>query len=307
MECEAEKNNIRFLYKSKRDRIIEISRVLTSKPLSPIEKKNSHSVKRSKCKKMNFDGKVVLITGASSGIGADAARYLAKYGAKVAIVGRNTSRLTEVVEQIKSSGSSAPLAIVADVTKDAERIVNETINHFGKLDVLVNNVGIWMEDNIAELQMSDFDRVFDINTRSVIYLTKLCVPHLEKTRGNIVTVSSVSALKPVPNWLSYGMSKAALDQFTKISALDLAPRGIRVNSVNPAAIRTPIIQTAGYTAEQSDKLFDGVSTKYPLGRAGDVFDTSAAIAFLADNKLASFLTGVRLPVDGGASIAEKIL
>lgn len=256
---------------------------------------------------MNFDGKVVLISGASSGIGADAARYLAKLGAKVSIIGRDTKRLNEVADQIKESGSPAPLAIVADVTKDGERIVKETIDFFGKLDVLVNNVGIWMEDNIAELKMSDFDRVFDTNTRSVIYLTKLCVPHLAKTKGNIVTVSSVSTLKPVPNWLSYGMSKAALDQFTKISALDLAPKGIRVNSVNPAAIRTPIIQTAGYTLEESDKLFDGVITKYPMGRAGEVSDTSAAIAYLADSKLASFLTGVILPVDGGASIAEKIL
>lgn len=256
---------------------------------------------------MNFIEKVILITGGSSGIGADAARYLAKMGANVSIVGRNTARLNEVVEQINKSGSPAPLAIVADVTTDAEQIVDETIGHFGKLDVLVNNVGVWTEDNVAELEMSNFDRVFEINTRSVIYLTKLCVPHLTKTKGNIVNVSSVSTLRPVSNWLSYGMSKAALDQFTKISALDLAPRGIRVNSVNPAAIRTMILQNAGYTREQSDKLFGRVKDIYPMGRVGDVTDTSGAIAFLADNKSASFLTGVVLPVDGGASIAEKVV
>lgn len=174
---------------------------------------------------MSFDGKVVLVTGASSGIGADAARHLTSLGAKVSIVGRNEKRLNEVADEIKSSGSIAPLKIVADVTKDAERIVAETINHFGQLDILVNNAGIVTQDNVDNIKMSEFDRIFDTNVRSVITLTKLCVPHLEKTKGNIVNVSSVAGLKPVQNVLTYCMSKAALDQFTKCSALDLAMKG----------------------------------------------------------------------------------
>lgn len=132
---------------------------------------------------MNFNGKVVLITGASSGIGAGAACHLAKLGAKVSIVARNEKRLREVASEIEQTTTSVPLVIVADVTKDAERIVNETIKHFERLDVLVNNAGFSIRDSVAEADLSEFDRVFDTNVRAVINLTKLCVPHLEKTKG----------------------------------------------------------------------------------------------------------------------------
>lgn len=255
---------------------------------------------------MNFDGKVVLVTGASSGIGADAARQFAKLGANVAIVGRNEERLNEVAEQIKQSGAAASLSIVADVTKDSERIVNETIKHFGKLNVLVNNAGIAGQDSVDVANLSEFDRILDTNVRSVITLTKLCVPHLEKTKGNVVNVSSVAGLKPIPSVMSYCMSKAALDQFTKCSALDLAPKGIRVNSVNPAMIRTPIFEKFGATSEQIQQALDGAKSRYPLGRVGEVSDTSASIAFLADEKSASFLTGILLPVDGGAMVGGTV-
>ncbi|XP_031638274.1 uncharacterized protein LOC116350578 [Contarinia nasturtii] len=252
---------------------------------------------------MSFEGKVALITGASSGIGADAAIHLAKLGASVSIVGRNEIRLNAVAEKIKNSGSPVPLTIVADVTKDAERIVDETIKHFGKLDVLVNNAGIVGQDNVTTFDMPEFDRIFNTNVRSVITLSKLCVPHLEKTRGNIVNVSSIAGLKAVPNVLSYCMSKAALDQFTKCSALDLAPKHIRVNSINPGIIKTPIFKTVGLTEEVAEKMFDEYKSKYPLGRVGEVSDTSSAIAYFADEKSASFLTGILLTVDGGFMLA----
>lgn len=253
---------------------------------------------------MSFEDKVVLITGASSGIGAHAAQHLAKLGAKMSIVGRNEKRLNDVAEQIKNAGLSAPLVIVADVTKDAERIVTNTIKHHGKLDILVNNAGIVTQDNISNHKMSEFDGIFDTNVRSIITLTKLCVPHLEKTKGNVVNVSSVAGLKAIPNVLSYCMSKAALDQFTKCAALELAAKGIRVNSINPAAIRTPIFQTIGLTTDTAEKMFEEYRKKFPVGRVGEVSDTSAAIAYLADENIASFLTGILLPVDGGMLICN---
>lgn len=182
---------------------------------------------------MSFNGKVILITGAGSGIGADAARYLAKSGAKVAIIDRNAKRLHEVAEEIKKSGLSAPLPIVADVTTDTKRIVNKTITHFGQLDVLINNAGIPISDTVVGVNLSEFDRVFDVNVRAAINLTKLCVPHLEKTGGNIVNVASICSLRPVPALMTYCMSKAALIQFTKCSALDLAAKKICVNGINP--------------------------------------------------------------------------
>lgn len=219
---------------------------------------------------MNFDGKVVLITGGSSGIGADAARHLSKLGAKVAIVGRNENRLNEVADQIKNAGSPTPLAIVADVTKDAERIVDTTINHFGKLDVLLNNAGIMMLDKVAEFNISNYDRMFDVNVRSAFILTNLCVPYLEKTRGNIINMSSTASLTPIHNAPTFCMTKAALDQLTKCSALELGPRGIRVNSLNPALVRTPSLYTFGIPEDEMEKMIEKTSLKHPVGRVGEV-------------------------------------
>lgn len=251
---------------------------------------------------MDFNGKVILITGGSSGIGADAARYLSKLGAKVSIVGRSEKRLNEVAQQIRKSNSPSPLTIVADITQEAERIVNETVKHFGQLDVLVNNAGLVHFDDTLSLEMSEFDRVLETNVRAAIALTKLCVPHLEKTKGNVVNVSSVAGLVPVRTITSYCISKAALDQFTKCSALDLASKGIRVNSINPSAIRSMQL-----TPEQNEQLLESFRNKYPVGRIGEMADTSAAIAFLADEKTASFLTGILLPVDGGALIGGVVM
>lgn len=163
--------------------------------------------------------------GGSSGIGADVARHLAQLGAEVAIVGRNEQNLNKVAEDINNSDSPTPLTIVADVTTDAERIVNETIEHFDQLDVLINSAGIAVQDNTNTLSITQFDRVFDVNVRSVITLTKLCIPYLEKTKGCIVNVSSISGLKAVPNLTSFGISKAALDAFTKSASMDLASKG----------------------------------------------------------------------------------
>lgn len=141
--------------------------------------------------KMSFTNKVILITGASSGIGADAAIHLAKKGASIALVGRNEQRANEVSEKIKNSGAPTPLVIVADVTKDASRIIADTIAHFGKLDVLINNAGIVKRNTIENVDLADFDRVMNTNVRSVIELTKFAVPHLEKTKGNVLNVSSI--------------------------------------------------------------------------------------------------------------------
>lgn len=144
---------------------------------------------------MSFEDKVILITGAGSGIGADASRHLAKLGGKIALVDRNEKNVLDVAEQIKEAGYQTPLAIVADVTVDAERIISDTIKHFGKLNVLVNNAGIVQYDNVTTVQFADFDRLFDINVRSVVKLTQLAVPYLEKTKGNIVNTASIAALQ----------------------------------------------------------------------------------------------------------------
>jgi len=248
---------------------------------------------------MSFTGKVIIVTGASSGIGADAARHLAKLGGQLSIVGRNKDLLNGVADEIKKSGSSVPpLVIAADVTKDAELIINQTLKHFGKLDVLINNAGIYQSDSANNFDVTLFDKILNTNLRAVTILTSLAVPHLEKTKGNIVNVSSVAGIKSLPSTLSYCISKAALDQFTKCVALDLAPKGIRVNSVNPAMIRTPIFEKTGLNASQVEEMIVEGKALHPIGRIGEVSDTSDAIAYVACDS-ASFITGILLPVDGG--------
>lgn len=254
---------------------------------------------------MSFLNKVILITGASSGIGAHAAIHLAKKGGSIAMVGRNQERLNAVSEQIKSDGSPDPLIIVADVSTDAERIINETIKHFSKLNVLINNAGLLSVNSIENIDMNEFDRVMNTNVRGVVHLTKLAVPHLIKTRGNILNVSSASGVGVKPNSLAYCISKGGINQLTKSAALDLASKGIRVNAIVPAAIRTPIFEKGfGMSSEQADEFIEGIKKMYPLGRIGEVIDTSSAIEFLIGDS-ASFLTGVLLPVDGGSLTAGK--
>lgn len=251
---------------------------------------------------MEFDGKVVLITGASSGIGAEAARYLAGLGANVILVGRNQIRLDKVAAEIKSAGSPTPLAVVADVTKDSKRIIDEAVAHFGRLDVLVNNAAINVEVSVMDANIEIFDRIFNSNVRSVIELCKLSVPHLERTKGNIVNVSSVCGMVPVYSSTFYSMSKAALDQFTQCAANEFGRKGIRVNSVNPGLVITPIFEAVGMKPDEISKFIEENGKKYPVGRIGYASDISRCIAFLASDR-AEFITGTLLKVDGGAICA----
>lgn len=194
------------------------------------------------------------------------------------------------------------MKIVADVTKDAERIINETIKHFGRLDVLVNNAGIVALDCILDFKLDQFERIFDINLKSILILTHLAIPHLEKTKGNIINVSSIAGSIPVSDAMTYCISKAALNQFTKCSALDLTSKGIRVNAINPNVIKMPIFQTIGMEPSAVEQRFESFKAKYSIGKVGHVNDTSHAIAFLASEET-SFLTGILLPVDSSTIVA----
>lgn len=250
---------------------------------------------------MEFNEKVIIITGASSGIGADTAIHLAKLGASVSIVGRNQERLNKVADEIQKLGFSV-LPIIADVTKDCQRIIDETIAHYGRLDVLVNNAGIQQEVSIMDATITQYDQIFNTNVRSVIELCKLCVPHLERTKGCIVNVSSICGMVPVYSSTFYSMSKSALDQFTQCAANEFARKGIRVNSVNPGLIETPMIEADGKSPEEIKKFIEDNGKRYPIGRIGRASDVSKCIAFLASDR-AEFITGTLLRCDGGAVAA----
>lgn len=243
-------------------------------------------------------GKVAVITGASSGIGAATAIYLSKLGARLAITGRNKDRLQETANQCDDSANT--LQIQADVgeEEDCKKIVQQTVEKFGQLDVLINNAGVLEMGSIETTSLEQYDRVMNVNMRAVYNLTMLAVPHLEKTQGNIVNVSSVNGIRSFPGVLAYNVSKAALDQFTRCVALELASKKIRVNSVNPGVIVTQLQRTGGLDEERYANFLEHSKTTHALGRPGDAMEVAKAISFLASDD-ASFSTGVTLPVDGG--------
>lgn len=252
-----------------------------------------------------FSGKVVLITGASSGIGAQTAWDFSKEGAKLALTGRNKENLDKVSTKCEeiSPIKSIPLKIIADINKeeDIDMIIESTILHFQKLDILVNNAGILGHGNIETTSLEQFDNIMNTNARGPYYLTMLAVPYLIENKGTIVNVSSVAGLRSFPDILSYSISKAALDQFTRCVALELAPKGVRVNSVNPGVIITDIHLRTGMSKQEYDEYLIRCKENYPIGRAGEAKEVSSAIAFLA-NDAASNITGVTFPVDGGRQV-----
>uniref|UniRef100_A0A8C7HNX8 Zgc:101858 n=1 Tax=Oncorhynchus kisutch TaxID=8019 RepID=A0A8C7HNX8_ONCKI len=177
--------------------------------------------------------KVTLITGASSGIGAGTSIMFAKLGALLALNGRDVENLTNIAKQCTDLGAAEPLLVPGDLTNEdtVKKTVELTIAHFGRLDVLINSAGILAMGSIETGDLAQYDKVMNVNVRSVYHLTQLCVPHLIRTKGSIVNVSSVNGQRSFPGVLAYCMSKSAIDQFTRCIALELASKQVRVNSV----------------------------------------------------------------------------
>lgn len=250
---------------------------------------------------MSFTGKVVLITGASSGIGAATAKTLAGLGATLALTGRNLENLTQVASECVTE--ITPLLITAELTNETETeaIIGKTIQHFGKLDVLINNAAVAEYGSIETTNLQQYDNVMNTNVRALYHLTMLAVPHLIKTKGNIVNVSSLTGIRAFSGVLTYSMSKAAVDQFTRCVALDLASKQVRVNSVNPGVIITNLQRRAGLNEEQYAQFLKRSEGVHALGRNGRAEEVAQAIAFLASED-ASFITGVTLAVDGGRHV-----
>lgn len=252
---------------------------------------------------MDFSEKVVLITGASSGLGAATAIYLSKLSAKLALVGRKDANLKRIALYCEKTKGIKPLAITADVTEDlaAERIIKETIEHYGRVDVLVNNAGVIGMGGIKNSSMETYDIVMNTNMRSVYQLTMLAAPHLIQSKGCIVNISCIAGTKPSTMALAYNISKAALDHFTKCVALELAPDGVRVNSVNPGFVKTNLLKNIGLSEEQLAMFVANVVGNMPLKKAVEADEVAALIAFLASDKSKS-ITGSTYVIDGGITL-----
>ncbi|MDX6444041.1 MAG: hypothetical protein QOH71_1115 [Blastocatellia bacterium] len=249
-----------------------------------------------------FTEKVVLVTGATSGIGHAVAVKFAEASARVVALGRNQEALTEVENAVKSAGGQA-LTLTVDVTKGDEtrRAIDEAINRFGRLDVLVNAAGHISSGSIETTSLAAWDAMMDVNLRSVFQLMQLATPHLLETKGNIVNVSSVTGLRSFPGVLAYCVSKAALDQLTRCAALELAPKGVRVNAVNPGVVVTEIHKRGGMSEADYEKFLEHSKTTHPLGRVGDPKEIAELIFYLASEK-ASWITGATYQIDGGRAL-----
>jgi NAD(P)-dependent dehydrogenase (short-subunit alcohol dehydrogenase family) len=258
-----------------------------------------------------FEGKSIIVTGSSSGIGQSALVAFAKEGAFVTVHGTNSERI-EKTRQLLAEASideSKILIIEGSIEKEetVQNLISKTLEKFGKIDVLVNNAGISNAAGKDPSSIENFDQVMAVNVRAPFRLIELALPHLKETKGNIINVSSVAALMtPMnnPMMTAYGMSKAALDRMTQVQALQFAPFGVRVNNINPGPFETNIsarnnLQMDDAHREIGKKLTAKLT---PLGRSADPKELNEVFLLLADSVTGGFITGACWVVDGGMSI-----
>jgi NAD(P)-dependent dehydrogenase (short-subunit alcohol dehydrogenase family) len=243
--------------------------------------------------------KTAIVTGATSGIGRAVAVKFAVAGARVAAVGRNRENLDALQNEIEQTGGIIK-TIRADVTdeSDAQKIVETTVENFGQIDILINAAGIIGNGTIENTALNDWDEMMNVNLRSVFALMQKTIPFLEKTKGNIVNVSSVAGLRSFPGVLAYCVSKAGIDQLTRCASLELAPKQIRVNAVNPGVVVTELHKRSGMDEENYAAFLEKSKQTHPLGRAGSPDEVADLILFLASEK-AGWITGVTYSIDGG--------
>jgi meso-butanediol dehydrogenase/(S,S)-butanediol dehydrogenase/diacetyl reductase len=245
-----------------------------------------------------FEGKVVIVTGAASGIGEATARRFSAEAACVALVDRNETPLADVAKDLPAQSILAHLADISD-SESVGAMVTTVVKRFGRLDVLVNNAGVYEGGDPAEITNEQWRKVMATDLDGVFFGCRAALPHLQKTRGSIVNTASVSGTGG--DWATspYNAAKGAIVNLTRSLALDLGRKGVRVNSVCPSLTRT------GMTADmmQDEELLAKFRERIPLGRVCEPHEVAAVIAFLASDD-ASFVTGANVAVDGGVSASN---
>jgi NAD(P)-dependent dehydrogenase (short-subunit alcohol dehydrogenase family) len=238
----------------------------------------------------SLEGKVAVVTGASSGIGFACAEAMSEAGAKVVLVGRDAGRLADCAARC---GEHHVVAVDLVDDEAPSRIVDETLGAFGSITSLLHMAGIFVPSPMAEAPLEDFDRQWQLNVRAPYALTQAALPHLGRD-SSVTFVSSIAGQVAFPNSAAYCATKGAIEQLTKALAVELAPRGIRVNSIAPGNIRTPMNEELLKDPGYEQMYLDGT----PYGRVGIVEDIAPLAVFLASDA-AAYIHGESILVDGG--------
>ncbi len=249
-----------------------------------------------------FAGRVALVTGGSSGIGRATAIAFAHEGAAVAVTGRRVEALDEVVAELRAMGAGA-IGIAGDARDEAhaKHAVERTIKEWGGLNVLVNNAGVIGAGPLETTTAEEWDRILDTDLKGPFFFCKAAIPALRAAKGaSIVNVCSVAGVRPYANLAAYCAAKAGLDMLTECLALELAPAGVRVNSINPGVVVTNLHKASNAVPDYAAFL-ERSKTTHPLGFVGAPEDAAALILFLASDK-ARWITGAHHALDGGRAL-----
>ncbi|CAG2111251.1 unnamed protein product [Medioppia subpectinata] len=286
-------------------------RDLFEKPLIAFANVNAFEVKESNDiyqevrDSRNFTGKVVLVTGSAQGIGEGIIKLYSALGASVVITGRKAVEISRVAKEAQelSPKKLKPLEVTADLTKDEDlqHLFNETIKAYKGLDVLVNNAGLLINSSATDKNfLSVLDKSEKIDLRASLELIRLSVPYLKKSNGSVVNICSTYIEHPQISYLGYDIAKAALGMATKVLSIELAPQGIRVNSVSPSVVQS---HPRNESSDWELKIMDKAVKTTPLRRPGLPIDIAKGVVFLSSSD-ASFITGHNLVVDGGLRYNE---
>jgi NAD(P)-dependent dehydrogenase (short-subunit alcohol dehydrogenase family) len=250
------------------------------------------------------DGKVALVTGGASGLGAESCRRLAREGAKVVLTDLSAEAGQAVADEIAAAGGTA-LFLAQDVTDEARwgEVVQTTLDRFGRLDVLVNSAGVGRGQPILEATFEHWRQTIGINLDGTFLGVKATAPVMAAAgKGSIINLSSILGKVGQPGAAAYCASKGGVALMTKAVALELAPLGVRVNSVHPGYIETPMVTSFLRESENENELRDMIVSRHAMGRLGVAREIADAIVFLASDE-SSFMTGAELVVDGGYTAA----